>query len=198
MCLAAPARVPLYREKQAFFLKAGGDGKDNHGLYQYWEILCFTETQSYSVFFPFLLSLHHHKNVSFPYLVLTLESVMWGRKAEKSKPRLNPQTTAAAPVESHTALLLHFPPDQSWLGLNIQPRFCITQTQLFFKLECLHISSSGSDWFDEDHRPLAKGLHLHLPNLLLYYAEARFLCCSQEGADLQRGFGMTNLQSRSA
>lgn len=33
-----------------------------------------------------------------------------------------------------------------------------------FKQECLRISSSGSDWFDEDHRLLAKGLHLHLPN----------------------------------
>lgn len=149
--------------------------------------------------FPFLLSLHHHKNVSYPYLVVTLESVMWGRKAEKSKPSLNPQTTAGAPVENHTVLLLHFPPDQSWLGLNIQPRFCFTQTQPSFKQECLHISSCGSDWFDEDHRPLAKGLHLHLPNLLLLYqAEVRFLCYSHEGAALERGSGMTSLQSRSA
>lgn len=144
MCLAGLTREPLYRYKKVFFLR-WWDGEDKPWFVPVLRQTLFCrDTRLQPLFFPFLFFHHHHKNVSCPYLVVTLESVMWGRRPEKSKSSLNPQTTAGAPVESHTALLLHFPPDQSWLGLNIQPRFCITQTQFSFKQECLHFSSSGS------------------------------------------------------
>lgn len=37
-----------------------------------------------------------------------------------------------------------------------------------FKQEHLHVASSAGDWLGEDHRPLASGLNLYLPKLLLY------------------------------
>lgn len=131
-------------------------------------------------------ALHHHQNVSHTYLVVTLEPVMWESEGERLKLLQTSQATAevTVPAESCAAPPLNF---QALAGLKIQPGRWYPQTQPSFQQECLYLARSRGDRFDEDHRPLANGLLLHLPSLPLNWAEVRFLHCGHEGHDPQRG-----------